>query len=153
MLRRSDQNLLSEAYGQVGLGDVSAPSLMGKPVMITMDMPGAEVADEHEHDHEHHGDHECDDDSVVDMAAAELHRLSEYSQKLQELVSQMPSIEGWVASKITKASSYISDVYHYLEYEESENEGSDRYNAGYEDSCSCEYAEKGCMCGGCEECQ
>jgi len=149
MIKRSDQNLLSEAYGQVGGGEIGAPSMLGKTVMVTMDMPGVEVADEHEH----HGDHECDDDSVAGMAAAELHRLSEYSQKLQELVSQMTSIEGWVASKITKASSYISDVYHYLEYEESEDVGSDRYNAGYEDSCSCEYAEKGCTCGGCDECQ
>ena len=32
-------------------------------------------------------------------------------------VSEQQGLEGWVAAKITKASDYLSSVYHYMEYE------------------------------------
>lgn len=150
MLIRRDQNLLSEAYGQVGGGDLSAPSLMGKPVMITMDMPGAEVHDSHDHEH----NSEENDPSEIEMALSELHKLAEYAPKLKELVADLPSLEGWVSSKITKASDYISSVYHWLEYQQHEDCGShnqDMYNTGSEDS-GCKYAEQGCECGECNDC-
>jgi len=148
MLKRRDQNLLSEAYGQVGGGDLSAPSLMGKPVMITMDMPGAEVQ------HQDNPEHQENDPSKIEMALSELHKLTEYAPKLKELVTDLPSLEGWVSSKITKASNYISSVYHWLEYQQHEGCGDhnqDMYNAGSEDS-GCEYAKQGCAGGECNDC-
>ena len=57
------------------------------------------------------------DPSEIHMAKADLRKLAEYSQKLYEMVDQVDGLEGWVAAKITKASDYISSVYHWLEYE------------------------------------
>lgn len=148
MLKRKDQALLSEAYGQVGIGDIGAPNLMGKPVMITMDMPGAEVH------HQDSAEREENDPSEIEMALSELHKLAEYAPKLKELVADLPSLEGWVSSKITKASDYISSVYHWLEYQQHEGCGDhnqEMFNTGSEDS-GCEYAKQGCECGGCSDC-
>ena len=150
MLKRRDQARLSEAYSQVGGGDLSAPSLMGKPVMITMDMPGAEVHDGHDHEH----NSEENDPSEIEMALSELHKLAEYAPKLKELVADLPSLEGWVSSKITKASDYISSVYHWLEYQQHEDCGGhshEMYNTGSEDS-GYEYAKQGCERGECNDC-
>jgi hypothetical protein len=162
MSTRKDFKMLEEAYSDVG-GMSLTPSNMlgGKPVMITMDMPGAEV------DHEGHKSHEVEhteregenDPSEIEMASAELHKLAEYAPKLKEMVSQMQGLEGWIASKITKASDYISSVYHWLEYQQHEgsetgscnHEEGDMYNTGHEDT-GCSYAREGCTCGGCPDC-
>ncbi len=61
------------------------------------------------------------DPSEIHMAKADLKKLAEYSQKLYELVDNVDGLEGWVAAKITKASDYISSVYHWLEYEQQNN--------------------------------
>lgn len=57
------------------------------------------------------------DPSEIHMAKAELMSLVNHSQKLYEMIDAIPGLEGWVAAKITKASDYISSVYHWLEYE------------------------------------
>lgn len=61
------------------------------------------------------------DPSEIHMAKADLKKLAEYSQKLYELVDNVDGLEGWVAAKITKASDYVSSVYHWLEYEQQNN--------------------------------
>jgi hypothetical protein len=166
MSTRKDFKMLEEAYSDVG-GMSLTPSNMlgGKPVMITMDMPGAEVDHDAQESHgEEHNKHKgCggeNDPSEIEMASAELHKLAEYAPKLKEMISQMSGLEGWVASKITKASDYISSVYHWLEYQQHEgNEGCDHnheeedmYNTGYEEVDECPYAKVGCTCGGCSYC-
>lgn len=68
----------------------------------------ADLAKQVEHDHE------------VQMARADLYKLAKYSIKLHEMlktVSETEGIKGWQQSKITKASDYISSVYHNLDYE------------------------------------
>ena len=142
MFSKKDQKGLLKAYTlmseQCGIG-------LEKPVMITMDMPGAVP---------HTGDggetSGSPDPSEIEMAAAELHKIVEYAPKLAEIVKSMPGLEGWVASKITKAADYISSVYHWLEYK-----GGDRpsgmFSAGHEDT-HCVHAEQGCKCGECTEC-
>jgi hypothetical protein len=91
------------------------------------------------------------------MASAELHKLAEYAPKLKEMVQQMSGLEGWIASKITKASDYISSVYHWLEFQQHEggescsHEEEDMYNKGHGDA-ECPYAKEGCTCGGCPDC-
>lgn len=67
-----------------------------------------ELADMAERDHE------------VQMARAQLYKLAKYSIKLHDLlkgVSEAEGIEGWQQAKITKASDYISSVYHSLDYD------------------------------------
>lgn len=151
MFKKQDQDSLAQAYLQINEMNLGPAAMgvqpAGMPVIVTMDMPGAttEMEDDCEDSsHEH-------DPSEIQMAAAELHKLVEYAPKLKELISQLPSLEGWVAAKITKASDYISSVYHYLEFEQSENSGSNIYTTtGTEHHC--EYATQGCTCGGCNEC-
>lgn len=138
-MKRSDLSLLESAYSSVDNIGLSPSSLLGKPVMITMDMPGASVdsgcGDEKDYDHNHEVD-----SSEIHMASADLHKIAEYAPKIKELVENLPSLEGWVASKITKASDYISSVYHYLEYESvSSNEKGNMFTSyGAEsDPCDC----------------
>lgn len=67
-----------------------------------------ELADMAERDHE------------VQMARAQLYKLAKYSIKLHDMLKQVTEaegIEGWQQAKITKASDYISSVYHSLDYD------------------------------------
>jgi hypothetical protein len=153
MSLRKDLKMLAEAYTGVDNTSVTPLNMLGgKPVMITMDMPGAEI-DHSEEDH-------TVDDSEIEMAAADLHKLVEYAPKLKEIISQMPELEGWVSAKITKAADYISSVYHWLEYQQHEGgasgcdcgEESDMFNSGHEDSEICKYSQQGCKCHGCPDC-
>ena len=59
------------------------------------------------------GDH----DGEIDMARAELLKAAEYATKLFNHLQDVDNLEGWTASKITKASDYLSSVYHALEYD------------------------------------
>lgn len=71
------------------------------------------------HSHEVADDHNPmeRDESEIHMALSELKKLAEYSQKLYDKVEHLDGLEGWVASKITKASDYISSAYHWIDYE------------------------------------
>lgn len=62
-------------------------------------------------------DGEDDYDGEIDMARAELLKAAEYATKLFNHLENIESLEGWTASKITKASDYLSSVYHALEYD------------------------------------
>ena len=62
-------------------------------------------------------DHGDDYDGELDMARAELLKANEYSAKLFDMIGNLENLEGWTASKITKAADYLSSVYHYLDYE------------------------------------
>ena len=59
-------------------------------------------------------------DHEVQMARSDLYKAAKYSIKLHERlkgISEEQGLEGWVAAKITKASDYLSSVYHYMDYE------------------------------------
>lgn len=155
MFRKQDQYNLAEVYSQINEMNLGPAAMgvqpVGKPVIVTMEMPGSTMSmgndcedDCESETHEH-------DPSEIEMAAAELHKLVEYAPKLSQMVQSLPSLEGWVASKITKASDYISSVYHYLEYQQNGDNTTGMYtNMGAESHC--QYAEQGCKCGGCSEC-
>jgi hypothetical protein len=75
------------------------------------------------------------------------------------MVQGMSGLEGWIASKITKAADYISSVYHWLEYQQHEGgsscgseEGESMFDTGHENADACPYSEAGCKCGGCPDC-
>ena len=86
---------------------------------------------------------ECSDDSgqqendptEIKMALAELRKAKEYAGKLEEMLQSVQGLEGWTASKITKASDYLSSVYHWLDYESGDGGCEDKsyFNMGYED--------------------
>ena len=68
-------------------------------------------------------DCECDDcdtddyDGELDMARSELLKAADYATKLFNHMENLDNLEGWTASKITKAADYLSSVYHALEYD------------------------------------
>ena len=152
MFKKQDQDGLAKAYVQINEMNLGPAAMgmqpVGKPVIVTMDMPGATVDNEddcEDSSHEH-------DPSEIQMAAAELHKLQEYAPKLSQIITQLPSIEGWVASKITKASDYISSVYHYLEFEQNGSDSSNNMFTTLGAEAHCKYASQGCKCHGCPDC-
>ena len=60
------------------------------------------------------------DPSEIHMAKADLMKLAEYATELSSMLDNVTGLEGWVASKITKAADYISSVKHWLEYEQTQ---------------------------------
>ena len=58
-------------------------------------------------------------DHEIAMAHKQLNKAAKYSQSLASRMENMPeaNLPSWVQAKITKASDYISIVYHYLEEE------------------------------------
>ena len=101
--KRREQALIEEAYQQVN------ESCGGAGVMVTQEPIQAVDIDT-----EKCGEH---DQSEIDMAGRELLKAQEYAAKLSQRVPAHPGLDGWGASKITKASDYLSSVFHFLDYE------------------------------------
>lgn len=62
----------------------------------------------------------AEQDHEVQMARADLYKIAKYAIKLHEMLKAIPEsqgLEGWQQAKITKASDYVSSVYHNLDYE------------------------------------
>jgi hypothetical protein len=74
------------------------------------------------------------DDHEADMAKADCYKLAKYSAKLFHMIEEGENLDGWVAAKITKASDYISSVYHYLEYEKMNKEKNDQGPRDFDES-------------------
>ena len=128
MFTKQDQQILSERYKvvqELSISPAAGMSTLGSPIVMAISPPSDSVQD---HDHDEGEEH---DESEIEMACADLYKLAEYSPKLMEMVKQMPSLEGWVAAKITKAADYIDSVYGWLKYSNSEDCGCD---GGHEDS-------------------
>jgi hypothetical protein len=61
------------------------------------------------------------------MAKSDLLKISKYAIKLFNMLDNQTQLEGWVQAKLTKASDYLSSVFHYLEGEEILGEVSPEY--------------------------
>ena len=64
--------------------------------------------------------HKVEQDHEIQLARAELYKAAKYSIKLHDMMKTMSEEEGldaWVSAKITKASDYLSTVYHHLDYQ------------------------------------
>ena len=58
------------------------------------------------------------------MARADLYKISKYGSKLHDMLKDSDvHLEEWQRSKITRASDYLSAVYHSLDYELSKESG------------------------------
>ena len=85
----------------------------------------------------HEGSDDGRPDHEADMARSELYRLAEYSVKLFKMIEPGSNLEGWTASKITKAADYIGSVYHYMKYESKfgdDDQDVDRDEMDYDES-------------------
>lgn len=121
-----DKDLLSEAY----MTQVGIPAKDD----IVVDINTKQHLDQK------YGDEKCSheeyDSSEIHMALSELKKAIEYASKLENMLKSSNSLEGWTAAKITKASDYLSSVYHWLNYDENKddhNYNDDHFNTGHED--------------------
>ena len=77
--------------------------------------------DIHGGSHTSYDDYEISEDDSGDdekeMIKQNLFQLSVYAAKLHDLIEEGMETEEWVQEKVVEATSKISDVYHYLEYE------------------------------------
>ena len=53
------------------------------------------------------------------MAKSQMLKMKNYAKALCDMVDDETQLEAWVQAKITKASDYMSAVYHYLDYQKS----------------------------------
>jgi hypothetical protein len=130
MFTKQDQQILSERYKvvqELNISPAAGMSTLGSPIVMAI-RPPSDTDQIHNHDHDEGEEH---DESEIEMACADLYKLAEYSPKLMEMIKQMPSLEGWVAAKITTAADYIDSVYGWLKYSNSEDCGCED---GHEDS-------------------
>jgi hypothetical protein len=61
-------------------------------------------------------------DHEASMAKGELYNVVKNAKELFHMIQDGENLEGWVASKITKAADYINTVHDYMMYEKQYNE-------------------------------
>jgi hypothetical protein len=61
-------------------------------------------------------------DHEASMAKGELYNTIKNAKELFHMIQDGENLEGWVASKITKAADYINTVHDYMMYEKQQNE-------------------------------
>jgi len=54
-----------------------------------------------------------------EMAKSELLKMKKYAIALCNMIDDETQLEAWVQAKLTKATDYMSAVYHYLDYQRS----------------------------------
>jgi len=106
--KRKEIALMQEAYQQVGENCMGPDVMVAQEPVQSVDVNMGKCGEY--------------DQSEIDMAGRELLKAQEYAAKLSEMVPALPGLDGWVASKITKAADYLSSVFHYLDYEMNETE-------------------------------
>ena len=55
------------------------------------------------------------------MAKSQMLKMKNYAKALCDMIDDETQLEAWVQAKLTKASDYMSSVYHYLDYQQSKN--------------------------------
>ena len=53
------------------------------------------------------------------MAKSQMLKMKNYAKALCDMIDDETQLEAWVQAKLTKASDYMSAVYHYLDYQKS----------------------------------
>ena len=53
------------------------------------------------------------------MAKSQMLKMKKYAMALCDMIEDESQLESWVQAKLTKASDYMSSVYHYLDYQRS----------------------------------
>ena len=56
-----------------------------------------------------------------DLAKNDIHKVIEYSKKLQKIIKVNTELEDWVKAKITHAEDYLNTVYDYLMFYKNES--------------------------------
>lgn len=67
---------------------------------------------------------------AAEMAKSDLHKIVDYSEKLQSMINPSENTEDWVKAKLTHAADYLDTVFDYLRfYYEKGREIDESYNA------------------------
>ena len=53
------------------------------------------------------------------MAKSQMLKMKKYAVALCDMIEDESQLESWVQAKLTKASDYMSSVFHYLDYQRS----------------------------------
>jgi NH3-dependent NAD+ synthetase len=56
-----------------------------------------------------------------DLAKNDIHKIIEYSKKLQKIIKIDTQLEDWVKAKLTHAEDYLNTVYDYLMFYKQDN--------------------------------
>jgi len=56
------------------------------------------------------------------MARSQMLKMKKYVIALSQMIDDETELESWVQAKLTKASDYMSSVFHYLDYQRMKNE-------------------------------
>ena len=56
------------------------------------------------------------------MAKSQMLKMKRYIIALGQMIDDETELEAWVQAKLTKASDYMSSVYHYLDYQRMKDE-------------------------------
>lgn len=54
----------------------------------------------------------------IQMSASQLYKTAKYSAKLIRIIEDDQELKDWIQMKIAKAASHLSDVYHYIDFED-----------------------------------
>lgn len=127
MSKRHDRASLQEAYKSVN--EMAA----GTPIIAVTGLEPQQQPDEGDCDSHDHGG-EDHDNSEIHMAKAELKKAADYAMQLSGILDNLDGLEGWTASKITKAADYLSSVYHWLDYDTNKDQDPGMFNVGSEES-------------------
>ena len=79
-----------------------------------------------DHDMEHGHDDAGVHDHEASMARGQLYHIAKDAIKMIQMTDKGDNLEGWVASKITKAKENISVVADYMESEKTVNKEDDK---------------------------
>lgn len=57
-------------------------------------------------------------EEYIQMSASQLYKTAKYSAKLIRIIEDDQELKDWIQMKIAKAASHLSDVYHYIDFED-----------------------------------
>ena len=93
----------------------------GPPRLVTFDTDSPDYLGDDDFDYE------------GSMAKSQMLKMKKYAMALCDMIDDESQLESWVQAKLTKASDYMSAVFHYLDYQNSkmneERKGQDKLDA------------------------
>ena len=87
--------------------ELEKPRRKGPPRLVTFDTDAPDYLGDDDFDYE------------GGMAKSQMLKMKHYAKALCDMIDDESQLEAWVQAKLTKASDYMSSVYHYLDYQQS----------------------------------
>lgn len=104
----NNKDLFNDILDQLDGADLSEADLDIKDMQMSLPQPDAP---------DYLGDDGMDYEGG--MAKSQMLKMKKYAVALCDMIEDESQLESWVQAKLTKASDYMSSVYHYLDYQRS----------------------------------